>query len=254
MPLRYDFKKTTTAFSGLLAMNWAESEDRGWSRIIYDEDALKPYQGFLAYANQEWGYDFKKGTSPTLGDTLIVDPHRTQNYGMWGKPASAAFISAHGQVKAQHHCKKEAAQALAFNAYLQQLYSEAGVQDMFGHWSLGVNPRAFNCYRMSETGAETLFLKYMGDLVRRQAAAQDYFHKGNALSSDFSVGPGDTSQLKLTIRDGGQLDEFVRPLHESLVDMLGAARLHHQQDNATIEKNLKTRHQVALTKLNLVIW
>ncbi|MDB5478179.1 MAG: hypothetical protein JWM96_674, partial [Alphaproteobacteria bacterium] len=209
----FNFARVAQNFTHLLGYDWQESLDRGWYGIPA-KDLDPKHQGILFECGQSFGYELKTGTSPSLGDTIIIDPKGKSGTGIYGSPASAAFIGAFGQVRAKHHTREAAAEALATNAWLQELYGAARMTKTAGPWSLGFGQSSFNSYKQSDSRGETVFMAYAAELVNKQAAKL-----GDGRIVEFSNRYTDTTQGQLKIRQPENPEILFGALHDTLADM-----------------------------------
>lgn len=170
----FDFDKTYKNFRSLLALDWQQSPTKGWYRIPRDDISANQAR-FLKTANTSFGYGvggygFSAGTSPTLGNTIIIFGGQKTPGAPYANPAAGSFISVYEQIYAgspRQHTIETGAKILTSHAFMQKLYYDKGASG-YGAWSVGFNTSQFNIFKVPTNDNENLFLEQTWQLVERQ--------------------------------------------------------------------------------------
>jgi hypothetical protein len=211
----YDIHTMSANFNMLLQHDWQISADKGWYRIP-EEHAEKGELAFMQYANKNLGYSFNKGTSPTLGNTIIIDPNNSQNPG-----ANNGFTMAYNQVKAGNHSLKSASHALAVLGFMQKLYTQKQTSDL-GQWDLGFDSSKFHIYKVPTTPNEAAFLKKTADLLDTKRHQPPFPHID--IQTRMCTASGTVQRLK--INDGRDTRDNLEILQKKIVQSFDICQAH----------------------------
>jgi hypothetical protein len=203
----FDFAKTSASFTSLLELPWAQSKDKEWYRVALnpkDPQIKKPSAtdvDFMKIANHAFGYGvnncgFGYGTSPELGNTILIDAGPTQHYGVYKSTPANAFISVHEQIHAgdgRTHTIQSGTDALTTHAFMQNLYRYQGMSH-WGDWSIGFTPSKFNIFKKPANMHESLFLQQTARLLN---TAHNIGHGKTRSDLNFTTNTGMVGRLKI---------------------------------------------------------